>query len=188
MPARAADAPPVLAPGKSLTVLDLGDPFVRLVITAPASAPVDLSPLLHMKEGDSVRSVPTRLQVRESGGLTRNADGSVSLGAPTPVTQPGMVLHGGVLVFNAGKWAYHPNAGPVPGAPAPTPDQVVGRQISISRPGASPEQTARDIAQCRDYAEKSSQQFSRAQDRGPAFNATQRICLRTFGYDIGAAP
>ena len=38
-----------LAPGKSVTLFDAADPAVRLLITAPANAPLDLAPLLDLK-------------------------------------------------------------------------------------------------------------------------------------------
>lgn len=183
---------PMLAPGKSVTVLDLGDPFVRLVITAPPGAPIDLSPLLQMKAGDSVRSIPTRLNLTGmAGAITRNADGSLSLGPPQPVEspKPGQVLQGGVLVFNDGRWAYHPDAGLGPAQPgtAQPPAQTIAQygQATISRPGTTEEQARRHLAQCREYAEKSSATLAAA-ERPSFFNATMAICLRTFGYVINA--
>jgi len=191
--AGAADAP-VLAAGKSLTVLDLADPFVRLVITAPANSPVDLSPLLKMKAGDSVRSIPTRLQVNPAARLTRNADGSISIGAGSPPA-PGQVLNGGVLVFNAGRWAYHPDAGPVAapraatGAPLPqgTPVFSVG-EVTVWKRGRSPEDARRDVQQCREFAERSALELGRPADRASMYNANVIDCLRSFGYEMQAGP
>src|SRR6267142_3534208 len=63
-----------LAPGKSVTIFDAADPSVRLVITAPPNAPLDLAPLLDLKRDESVHSIATRMQVRSASGITLGAD------------------------------------------------------------------------------------------------------------------
>ena len=50
-----------LAPGKSVTIFDATDPSVRLVITAPPDAPLDLGALLELKPDESVHSIATTL-------------------------------------------------------------------------------------------------------------------------------
>ena len=70
-----------LAPGKSVTIFDGADPAVRLVITAPADAPLDLAPLLDLKPGESVHSIATRVQMRSAGAITIGAQPQASLRA-----------------------------------------------------------------------------------------------------------
>jgi hypothetical protein len=92
----------LLAPGKSITILDAADPSVRVVLNAPADRPLNLSAILANDAGGSVYSIVTRMQVDSAGALARRADGSIGLSASPGAALPaGEMLQGGVLVFTA---------------------------------------------------------------------------------------
>lgn len=92
----------LLAPGKSITILDAADPSVRVVLNAPADRPLNLSAILANDAGGSVYSIVTRMQVVSAGALARRADGSIGLSASPGAALPaGEMLQGGVLVFTA---------------------------------------------------------------------------------------
>src|SRR6266851_2488870 len=76
LPATAAEL--LLPPGASVTILDAADPAMRIVLTSPADAPLDLTPLLSLKVGESVGSIVTHIQAKAAGGLTMNPDGSIA--------------------------------------------------------------------------------------------------------------
>lgn len=183
-----------LAPGKTLTVLDAADPTVRVLLKAPADAPLDLGSILVAGPHDTVYAIVTRIQVSAAQGLTRQADGGVALSGGAPaVAAPGNTLQGGVLVFSGGKFVYHPvQAAPVAQAPAPAaaPPAAVaapaGARLLISKPGVARAQAERDIAQCRRYAEQAAAPFLRASDRVAMYNASMHSCLKSFGYEIHA--
>src|SRR6266850_7902294 len=107
----------LLAPGRSITILDAADPSVRVVISAPPDAPLNLSTLLVTDPKESVYSIVTRMQLNPASGLSMNADGSLAL-SPAAVTpaQSANMLQGGVLVFSAGKYTLYPAAEPPPRA------------------------------------------------------------------------
>jgi hypothetical protein len=184
--AAAAGAELWLAPGKSVTIFDATDPSVRLVITAPADAPLDLSALLELQPGENVHSIATRLQVRGARAMTRGADGGVALsGAASSTQRSAPMLEGGVLVRDGGKWVFHrtePAAAPATAAAAPPPNQ----KTLISKPGATHQQAQRDIERCRGYAERSAAQFLRSPEKAAAYNSAMHACLRSFGYTIHA--
>ena len=182
-----------LAPGKTLTILDAADPTVRVVLKAPAGAPLDLGSILVAGPQDSVYAIVTRIQVSAANGLQREPDGSVALsGAAGVAAGPGNTLQGGVLVFSGGKFVYHP-AQPAaiaaqaraahPPAAAAGP---AGGRLLISKPGVARAQAERDIAQCRQYAEQAAAPFLRAADRVAMYNASMHSCLKSFGYEIHA--
>lgn len=177
-----------LAPGASLTILDAADPTVRVVLRAPADAPLDLGSLLVAGPDDSVYSIVTRIQLEPAANLSRGSDGSVGLsGAARAAASAGNTLQGGVLVFSAGKFTYHPVQAPPSAAAAPAQAIPPGTsRLVISRPGATRAQAERDIAQCRRYAEQASAQFLRASDRVAMYNAAMHSCLKSFGYEIHA--
>jgi hypothetical protein len=167
------------------------------VITAPPDALLNLSELLTTDPKDSIHSIATRMQVRQARGMTLNPDGSVSLSAPIAApTEPGhaaSALQGGVLVFSAGKYVLYPAAAsalpPVSepaGATADAPYLAKPRSVTISKPGATKEQTERDIRQCEVYAQNASLPFLRAADRASMYNSAMRSCLQGFGYQIHA--
>jgi hypothetical protein len=173
-----------LAPGKSLTILDAADPAVRVVVTAPQDAPLDLSSILVTDPKDRVSSIVTRMQVEPARALSRDADGSLSLEAKPHAEKPGRrMLQGGVLVFSAGKYVYHPeNDSTIQESQAPALPQR-GRLL-ISKRGVSQAQAERDIARCRRYADDAGAQFLRSADKVAAYNSAMHACLKNFGYAI----
>jgi hypothetical protein len=171
-----------LAPGKSVTVLDVAEPAARLVITAPAEAPLDLTPLLELKRGESIHSIATRLQLHGASALALRADGAVALTAGPAATPRGTLLEGGVLVRDGEKWVLHRVAAPrLP--PALEAGFPLGR-ARISKPGATSEQASRDIQHCRLYAERAAAPFLRSQEKVLAYNGALESCLRGFGYTL----
>ena len=173
-----------LAPGKSVTIFDAADPAVRLVITAPPNAPLDLAPLLELKPSESVHSIATRVQVRSAGAINIGADGAVALGqASAPAPAGGPMLEGGVLVREAGRWRLHA-ADPSPAAATPAAPLSSRERTLISKPGATSAQAERDIQQCRSYAERAAAQFLSSSARVAAHNNAMQSCLRSFGYTI----
>jgi hypothetical protein len=182
-----------LAPGKTLTILDAADPTVRVVLKAPAGAPLDLGSILVAAPQDSVYAIVTRIQVSAAKGLSREPDGSVALSDGARAEPlPGNTLQGGVLVFSGGKFVYHAeqtaaSAAPPPAASAPASGAApVGGRLLISKPGVARAQAERDIAQCRRYAEQAAASFLRATDRVAMYNASMHSCLKSFGYEIHA--
>ena len=199
MSAAAAAQELLLAPGRSVTILDAADPSVRVVITAPPDAPLDLGALLTTDPKDNVYSIITRMQLNQAGRLSISPDGSMSLSAPLTAQagQAKPMLEGGVLVFNAGRYVLHPApaaqttpttlAEPQSPATATLSAENPGNpRLFISRPGVSREQAERDIRQCRIYAEQARAQFLRAADKAAMYNNTMRSCLKGFGYEIHA--
>ena len=167
----------VLAPGASVTVLDAADPTVRIVMTAPPNTTLDLTELLSLKPEESVRSIVTRVQGGGSaGGMTRNADGSITLapGGPAQSRQPTPGLAGGVLIRSGEQWTLQPGAAPT----APS------GQRSIYKAGVTREQAEQDMAQCRQLAEKSVTSLMGPAERTATFNTAMFSCLRSFGYEI----
>ena len=172
-----------LAPGKSVTIFDAADPAVRLVITAPANAPLDLAPLLELKPGESVHSIATRVQVRGAGAITRDPDGALSLNpASAPARAGAPLLEGGVLVREGGQWRLHA-ADPTPAA-APAAGFASNQRTLISKPGATSAQANRDIQECRTYADRAATQFLSSSAKVNAYNNAMQSCLRSFGYTI----
>lgn len=144
----------VLAPGKTVAVIDAGDPLIRVMVTAPADQPLDLTPLLYsVGPRDSVYSIVTRLQVNEAAGLVENADGSLSLGAGPAAVLPAATITGGVIVvLERGRYTHHDYDAPAPTAARPADDvarkkdevPVLGR---IGAPGpAQPAAAAGPVA------------------------------------------
>jgi len=178
----------ILPPGASVTILDAEDPSVRIVMTAPPSTSLDLSELLTLKPEESVRSIVTRFQASYAGSMSRNADGSITLGpsGSAQTRQPTPGLAGGVLVRNGDKWMLHPGEQhPAAAAPAPKPAPAQqGSQRQIYKAGVTREQAERDIAECRKVSEKASSPLMSAPDKANAFNNAMYSCLRSFGYEI----
>lgn len=179
----------ILAPGASVTILDAADPSLRIVMTAPASSVLDLSELLSLKPEESVRSIVTRFQAGYAGGMTRNSDGSITLGpsAAAPGRKPTPGLAGGVLIRNGEQWTLHPGSpttqASAPPAANPAPAAPPARR-EIFKAGVTREQAERDIAQCRALAEKSVAPLSTPNERVTAYNAAMISCLQSFGYEI----
>ena len=174
-----------LAPGKSVTIFDAADPAVRLVITAPPNAPLDLAPLLDLKPEESVHSIATRVQLRGASAITRGADGVLALNPAAASARAGApLLEGGVLVREGGQWRLHA-ADPAPAA-APAAGFASKERTLISKPGATSAEARRDIQQCRTYAERAAAQFINASAKVTAYNNAMQSCLRSFGYTIHA--
>jgi len=145
----------VLAPGKTVAVVDAGDPLVRVMVTAPASEPLDLTPLLYsVGAKESVYSIVTRMQVKEAAGLVENADGSLALGAAPPAAAPAIptITGGTLVVLERGRYAHYKDDASAPAtqpAAARPGEQIAGRKDevpSISRAGASPAPTPPAVA------------------------------------------
>lgn len=175
----------ILAPGASVTILDAEDPSVRIVMTAPPGTTLDLSELLALKPEESVRSIVTRFQASYAGSMSRNADGSITLGpsGPAQARQPTPGLAGGVLVRNGGNWMLHPGAQAAAPAPKPAPAPQ-GTQRQIYKAGVTREQAERDIAECRKLSEKSVSTLMSPADKATTYNNAMYSCLRSFGYEI----
>ena len=104
-PVLAAAEPLVLAAGKTVTVVDAADPSLRVVLTAPAEAPLDLGALFAASDPKAgVHSLVTRSQVRAAGTLIRDADGTLSL-APVVPASAGTAIEGGFLVLREGQYS-----------------------------------------------------------------------------------
>ncbi len=177
----------LLAPGKTLVILDAADPRVRVLLQAPPQAPLDLAAVLVTGPGDSVSSIVTRIQLKAAAEMSRQADGSIALSDAAPA-QGGAatVLEGGVLVFADGKFVYHPGAAPPPPRANAAPPRGAADRLLISRPGVDKAQAERDIAQCRRYAEAAAAQFLRSADKVATYNSTMHSCLKGLGYQIHA--
>lgn len=178
----------ILPPGSSVTILDADDPTVRIVMTAPPNTPLDLSELLTLKPEESVRSIVTRFQASYAGSMSRNADGSITLGpsGPAQTRQPTPGLAGGVLVRNGEKWMLHPGGQQSAAAappPKPAPAQQ-GSQRQVYKAGVTREQAERDIAECRKVSEKATSPLMSASDKANSFNNAMYSCLKSFGYEI----
>ena len=101
----------MLAPGKSVTIVDTADTAIRVVITAPADEALDLDSLLaSVGPKESIPSLATRSQVREANALVRNSDGSLTLGfADAAIESTAATVEGGVILFEEGKYAFYPD-------------------------------------------------------------------------------
>lgn len=177
----------ILAPGASVTILDAEDPTVRIVMTAPPNTPLDLSDLLALKPQESVRSIVTRFQASYAGSMSRNPDGSITLGpsGPAQARPPTPGLAGGVLVRSGEQWMLHPGTQQQAPAQAPKPAPAPqGTQRQIYKAGVTREQAERDIAECRKLSEKSVNSLMSSADKATAYNNAMYSCLRSFGYEI----
>jgi hypothetical protein len=176
----------LLAPGRSVTLLDAANPMTRVVITAPPNAPLDLSALLGNDPKEGIHSIVTRIQLHQARGITANADGTFSLsrGAPPAPSPKATVLEGGVIVYDAGRYTVHAARPADAAAPAPRPAAPASGQVQISKPGVARERAERDLRQCRVYAESASAQFVTASHRSAMYNMAMASCLRAFGYDL----
>ena len=120
----------VLAPGKTVAVIDAGDPLIRVMVTAQADQPLDLTPLLYsVGPKDSVYSLVTRMQVREAAGLVQNADGSLSLGAAPAAAPAAAIISGGtIVILERGRYAHYRDDAPgTHTAARPGDERVRGR-------------------------------------------------------------
>ena len=94
----------LLAPGKSVTLVDAANPWLRVVLTAPDDAPLDVGALLEEK---GVSAIATAAQAKRAARLVQHEDGSISIAAAS-IPHPAANLHGGVLVLDAGRFSLHP--------------------------------------------------------------------------------
>ena len=187
VPATGYAAELVLAPGASVTILDSADPAMRIVLTSPRDAALELTPLLSLKPGESVRSIVTHIQAKGAGGLTMNPDGSLALSPPAPsrTAQPTPGLAGGVLIRDGAQWSLRPGAAAsASSAAAPPAASPPGQKATIFKSGVTREEAERDIAQCRVHAEQAAVQMLKGADRVSAYNSSMFGCLRGFGYEI----
>ena len=107
-PAMVAAEPLILAPGKSVAVIDAEDPSIRVILTAPANRPLNVGALLAAKGG--VYALAIRMQVPAADTIVRNADGTLSLGASAATVPSGAMLQNGVIVVDRGTIAHHAEA------------------------------------------------------------------------------
>lgn len=108
----------VVAPGKSVTLVNAADPSLRVVLTAPADRPLDVSALLGGMRASELYSLATRMPAHATA-LVRNPDGSVSLGAAPAAAPAGPMLQNGVIVVDGGTISHHPEAPAAAAAPNP---------------------------------------------------------------------
>ena len=108
----------VVAPGKTVTLVNAADPSLRVVLTAPADRPLDVSALIGGMRASELYSLATRMPV-QANGMMRNADGSVSLGATVASVPSGPMLQNGVIVVDRGTVAHHAEAPAAASAPNP---------------------------------------------------------------------
>lgn len=94
----------LLAPGKSITVIDAASPWLRVVLTAPQDAPLDVGALLDEK---GVSALAIAAQAKRAARLVQHEDGSISIAAAS-IPHAAANLHGGVLVLDAGRFSLHP--------------------------------------------------------------------------------
>lgn len=92
----------LLAPGKSVTVVDGKDPAVRILVTAPTQEPLHLGRLLEAA-GGNVQSLATIQHAKPAAAMVQNPDGSISLGAPA-APREGRVIQSGVVVVHRGRF------------------------------------------------------------------------------------
>jgi len=176
----------VLPPAGSVTIVDAADPAVRIVITAPPNAPLDLTPLLSIKPGESVYSIVTSLQSQQSSGMRMNDDGSVSLSGPaaSPRRLPTPGLAGGVLIRQGANWHLRPGTPPAAGTEGAPAAAAQSPKATIFKPGATKDEAERDIVLCRARAEEAATQHLRPADRVQAYNSTMYACIRALGYEV----
>ena len=106
----------VVAPGKSVTLVNAADPSLRVVLTAPADRPLDVSALLGGMRASELYSLATRMPAH-ANAMVRNPDGSVSLGASVAAAPSGPMLQNGVIVVDRGVVAHYPEAPAAASAP-----------------------------------------------------------------------
>jgi filamentous hemagglutinin family protein len=95
----------LLAPGHSVTLIDVSDPALRVVVTAPAAAPLDLSRLLVANGKSSMLSIVTAVRLGAPGALVANPDGSLAIAAiEIPHPEESALADGAVLVFSEGRY------------------------------------------------------------------------------------
>ena len=104
----------VVAPGKSVTLVNAADPSMRVVLTAPADRPLDVSALIGGMRASELHSLAARTPA-QANAIVRNADGSVSLGTKAATAPSVPMLQNGVIVVDGAAVSHYPEA------PAPNP-------------------------------------------------------------------
>lgn len=104
----------VVAPGKSVTLVNAADPSMRVVLSAPADRPLDVSALIGGMRASELYSLAARTPA-QANALVRNADGSVSLGTKAPAAAAVPMLQNGAIVVDGATVSHYPEA------PAPNP-------------------------------------------------------------------
>lgn len=97
----------VLAPGKSVIVVDAADQTVRVVLTAPADQPLDLTAFFSSVDPkDGVLGLATRRHVSAAAMLVQATDGSLLLDAAAPRALPtnAMAIDDGIVALHQGKY------------------------------------------------------------------------------------
>ncbi len=95
----------LLAPGESVTLIDVSDPALRVVVTAPSATPLDLSRLLEANGKSSMVSIVTAVRLGAPGALVANPDGSLAIAVvEAPRAEDTTLAGGAVLVFNEGRY------------------------------------------------------------------------------------
>ena len=97
--------------------MNAAEPAVRIVLTAPADQPLDVSALIGGLRASELSSLAARTPV-QANAIVRNADGTVSLGTKAAAPAARM-LQDGVIVVDGALVSHHPEA-PAPG-PASNP-------------------------------------------------------------------
>ena len=117
----------VVAPGKSVTLVNAAEPSVRVVLTAPADRPLDVSALIGGLRASELHSLATTTPAR-ANAIVRNADGTVSLGTKAAAVPSVPMVQNGVIVVDGATVAHYPEA-PVP-HPASNPIEHALRQMN----------------------------------------------------------
>ncbi|HET7670224.1 MAG TPA: hypothetical protein VFK84_07440 [Burkholderiales bacterium] len=66
----------VVASGRSVTLVNAADPSLRVVLTAPADRPLDVSALIGGMRASEIYSLATRMPTRRANALVRVAGGA----------------------------------------------------------------------------------------------------------------
>jgi hypothetical protein len=95
----------LLAPGKSVTLIDAEKPWLQILVTAPIDAPLDVGALVRASGAKSVTAVVTALHAKPAGRFVANADGSISIGSPErrAAQEPTNLVEGGIFVLDGGR-------------------------------------------------------------------------------------
>jgi hypothetical protein len=99
----------VIAPGKSVILVNAADPSMRVVLTAPADRALDVSALIGGMRASELYSLAARTPA-QANAMVRNADGSVSLGTKAPIAPTVPMLQDGVIVVDGATVSHHPEA------------------------------------------------------------------------------
>lgn len=102
-----AHAQVVLAPGKSVVVVDAADQTVQVVLTASSDEPLDLTAFFNSVDPkDGVLGLATRRHVSAAATLVQATDGSLALGPkpPAPISAAAMAIESGIVALHQGQF------------------------------------------------------------------------------------